>query len=423
MTSSSNKIKIKDIMIKLGQIDENEGKLMELHNEKMKNAILIAGIVLVAFNLRPSITAVGPVISDIRLDTGMSNGAAGLLTTVPLLAFALLSPLAPKIAQRFGNEWTVFGGLLLLGIGIAIRPTDLVYLLFFGTLLVGAGIAICNVLLPGIVKNRFLKVGMITGAYTLSMNFMASLGSGISVPLAHGLELGWKNGLLFWGIFTVIALLAWIPQLRKKEQTEDIVKPNPAKSSLLKSKIAWQVTFFMGLQSFLFYCLIAWLPEILVSRGIDISTAGWMVSIMQIAGLPTAFLAPYLADRYPNQRGIIIVLSTSYIIGLTLLLFGSNMVILSISILLAGASQGASIALSLALLSLRARDAKQAANLSGMAQSIGYLLAAIGPFTVGVIFDLFSSWTPSLVLFILVAIAMFAAGLGAGRDQYVTAED
>ncbi|MGP4072708.1 CynX/NimT family MFS transporter [Piscibacillus sp. B03] len=396
---------------------------MVLYNQKLKNAILIAGIVFVAFNLRPSITAVGPVISDIRMDTGMSNGVAGLLTTVPLLAFALLSPLAPKIAQRFGNEWTVFMGLILLGIGITIRPTTIVGLLFFGTLLVGAGIAVCNVLLPGIVKNTFVKVGLITGAYTLSMNFMASLGSGISVPLAHGLNLGWKKGLLFWGIFTVIALVAWIPQLRKKEQTDQVVKPNPAKGSLLKSKIAWQVTLFMGLQSFLFYCLIAWLPEILVSRGLDISTAGWMVSIMQIAGLPTAFLAPYLADRYPNQRGIIIVLSTSYILGLLLLLFGSNIFVLSLSILFAGASQGASIALSLALLSLRARDAKQAANLSGMAQSIGYLLAAIGPFTVGVIFDLFSSWTPSLVLFIIIATAMFIAGLGAGKDRYVTPEE
>lgn len=403
--------------------DKNEGKPMVLHNQKLRNAILIAGIVFVAFNLRPSITAVGPVISDIRMDTGMSNGVAGLLTTVPLLAFALLSPLAPKIAQRFGNEWTVFIGLILLGIGIAIRPTTLVGLLFFGTLLVGAGIAICNVLLPGIVKNTFVKVGLITGAYTLSMNFMASLGSGISVPLAHGIDLGWKNGLLFWGIFTVIALVAWIPQLRKKEQTDQVVKPNPAKGSLLKSKIAWQVTLFMGLQSFLFYCLIAWLPEILVSRGLDISKAGWMVSIMQIAGLPTAFLAPYLADRYPNQRGIIFVLSTSYILGLLLLLFGSNIFVLSLSILFAGASQGASIALSLALLSLRARDAKQAANLSGMAQSIGYLLAAIGPFTVGVIFDLFSSWTPSLILFIFIATAMFIAGLGAGKDRYVTPEE
>ncbi|GEL77693.1 CynX/NimT family MFS transporter [Tenuibacillus multivorans] len=391
-------------------------------NDKIKQLLFIVGIIFVAFNLRPSITAVGPIISDIRLDTGMSNGLAGMLTTLPLIAFAVLSPLTPRLAQRIGNEWTVLGGLVLLGIGILIRPSDLIWLLFFGTLLVGAGIAICNVLLPGIVKQKFsTKVGLVTGIYTLSMSFMASMGSGVSVPLARGLGFGWKNSLVFWGILTVLAILVWIPQLRVK--SGKLIEPDPTDRLMWKSKLAWQVTVFMGLQSLLFYCMIAWMPEILFSRGIDMSTAGWMVSIMQLVGLPSTLIAPYLADRLSNQRGIIMVMGVLYLIGIGFLLIGNHLLMLSLSILLIGIAQGASISLSLTFLSLRARNSRQAANLSGMAQSIGYFLAAVGPFAIGLIFDVFQSWNISIVILFAVCVIMTLAGIGAGRNEYVLPEN
>ncbi|WP_188208200.1 CynX/NimT family MFS transporter [Alkalibacillus aidingensis] len=392
--------------------------------KSIKNTLLILGIIFVAFNLRPSITAIGPLIGDIRLDTGISNSLAGLLTTLPLLAFAGLSLLTPKLARKFGNEATVMIGLILLAVGIFIRPTDFISLLFFGTLLVGSGIAICNVLLPGIVKQKFAaKVGLMTGMYTLAMSGAASIGSGVSVPMAHGLNLGWKGTLIAWGVLTIVAMIVWIPQLRKKKADEhqNVKLPNTqAKTSVWRSKIAWQVTIFMGLQSLLFYCLIAWLPEILYSRGLSLSASGWMVSILQIVGLPSTMLAPYIADRLTNQRMLMLVMGIVYFTGLTLLLVGDHLVVLSISVILVGVSQGASIGLSLTLLSLRARDAKQASNLSGMAQSVGYLLAATGPFAIGMIFDIFHSWDISLFILLIVCLFMTLAGIGAGRDEYVT---
>ncbi len=380
-----------------------------------KNTILILGIIFVAFNLRPGITAVGPLISSIRYDTGISNGLAGLLTTLPLLAFAILSPFAPKMAQKFGNEMSIMAGLLVLGLGIIIRST---FSLFTGTALVGMGIAICNVLLPGIVKERFGKVGLLTGVYTFSMGLWAGLAPGLSVPIAGYKEIGWSSSLGVWIILVVIAVLIWLPQLKTinstaKQRIEDSV------SGLWQSAIAWQVTIFMGLQSFAYFSFITWLPEILYDRGFNTETAGWMVTMLQFSGLPANFLIPVLADRLPNQKGIAVGIGVFCSAGIAGLLFSLNSISIIISIILIGIALGAAISHSLALIGLRAASAKQAADLSGMAQSAGYLLAALGPFLIGYIYDFFHTWTLPLILLMVITFVFTIAGAGAGRNQYV----
>ncbi|WP_017185689.1 CynX/NimT family MFS transporter [Alkalibacillus haloalkaliphilus] len=387
---------------------------------KLKTILLIIGIIFVAFNLRPSITAVGPIISDIRADIGISNSVAGLLTTLPLLAFAGLSLFAPKLSARFGNEWTIFIGLILLSIGIVIRPTDAVSLLFIGTFLVGSGIAICNVILPSIVKHKFAaQVGLMTGMYTLAMSGAASIASGVSVPIAHDLNFGWQGALLFWGAITIVAIIFWIPQLKRNHSDTNKQIANPTESSVWSSKLAWQVTIFMGLQSFLFYCLVTWLPEILHSDGMSLTLSGWMVSILQIVGLPSTMIAPYLAGRLVNQKPIMVVVGILYLPGFILLLVGGHIGVIVASVVLLGVAQGATIGLSLTFLSLRARNAKQAANLSGMAQSVGYLLAAVGPFVIGFMFDLTSSWNGPIITLLIVCVIMTFFGIKASRNDYV----
>ncbi|MDV2581917.1 CynX/NimT family MFS transporter [Alkalibacillus haloalkaliphilus] len=387
---------------------------------KLKTILLIIGIIFVAFNLRPSITAVGPIIGDIRADIGISNSVAGLLTTLPLLAFAGLSLFAPKLSTRFGNEWTIFIGLILLGIGIVIRPTDAVSLLFIGTFLVGSGIAICNVILPSIVKHKFAaQVGLMTGMYTLAMSGAASIASGVSVPIAHDLNFGWQGALLFWGAITIVAIIFWIPQLKRNQSDTNKQIANPTESSVWSSKLAWQVTIFMGLQSFLFYCLVTWLPEILHTGGMSLALSGWMVSILQIVGLPSTMIAPYLAGRLVNQKPIMVVVGILYLPGFILLLIGGQLWVIVTSVVLLGVAQGATIGLSLTFLSLRARNAKQAANLSGMAQSVGYLLAAIGPFVIGFMFDLTSSWNGPIITLLIVCVVMTFFGIKASRNAYV----
>ncbi len=348
----------------------------------------------------------------------MSNGAAGFLTALPLLSFAVLSPLAPKLGQRLGNERTLWLGLLILFIGVLIRSAGYTAALFFGTALIGVGIAIGNVLLPSLIKHKYPeKSGIMISLYTTSMNIFAALASGVSVPLAAQMGGGWKQAFLLWGGLALLALLIWIPQLRHRDTANKAVKLQT--SSIWASKMAWFVTIFMGLQSFLFYSSIAWFPEILRSHGIDTSTAGWMVSLMQFASLPSTFLTPVLADRVKQQRGIVAALAAVYLIGLCGLLAGGSHTTLAIWMVIIGIGQGSSISLALALIGLRSENAQQAAALSGMSQSFGYLLAAVGPIFVGYLFDQTHSWTMPIVLLIAALIVMGAAGLGAGRDRYI----
>lgn len=380
----------------------------------------MVGIIFIAFTLRPALTAVGPLVGSIRADTGISNGLAGLLTTLPLIAFATISPLTPKFAEKIGTELCILAGLLLLGSGIIIRSVGMLGALFTGTVLIGLGIAICNVLLPGIVKRSFPgKVGLLTGIYTLSMGIWAGIAPGLSTPLAQGMSLGWQAALRIWAILVLIAVFIWIPQLKKKNYSAAIPPLESANSSIWLSPIAWQVTFFMGLQSLIYFSFTAWLPEILHSEGMSISASGWMVTLLQFSGLPANFIIPVLADRLPNQKGIALGIGAFCFIGLVGLLSSGSTIISTISIIFIGIALGAAISHSLTLIGLRAANAKQAADLSGMAQCVGYLLAALGPFIIGYLFDLFHSWAIPLIMLGAVSLLMTIAGFGAGRNQYV----
>lgn len=385
-----------------------------------RNTLLIFGIIFVAFNLRPSITAVGPLIGSIRTDTGMSNSVAGLITTLPLLAFAFLSPLAPKLAQKIGKEMTIFLALIFLGIGLVIRSSGMVFTLFLGTAIIGVGIAFCNVILPGIVKQSFpLKVGLMTGIYTVSMGAFAGIAPGISVPLANKLHMGWQGSLSVWIVLIGVALFVWFPQVKKSEFSAHTKVFSTQKTSMLSSPLAWQVTLFMGLQSLIYFCFITWLPEMLYSQGISAATAGWMVSILQFSGIPANFIIPVIADRLSNQKSLAIGIGALCLIGILGLLIGGNIILITFSIMCIGIGTGAAISLALTLIGLRVVNAEQAANLSGMAQSIGYFLAALGPFFLGFLFDILHSWTVPLLLLILVTFIMTVVGYGAGRNQYV----
>ncbi|UOQ95414.1 MFS transporter [Halobacillus shinanisalinarum] len=393
-------------------------------NMDVKKVLFIIGIIFVAFNLRPAITSVGPLISSITADLGISNAAAGFITTLPLLSFAVFSLLAPKLGHRFGYERMVFIGLLTLIMGIVIRFISLTVTLFVGTALVGIGIAISNVLLPGIIKGNYpQKVGLMTAVYTTCMSVFSAIGTGLSIPLAKGLGLGWEKTLLCWALLALLAAVIWLPQIRKPAKLDDPKTSALQGASIWRSKIAWQVTIFMGLQSFLFYSMITWLPEILNGRGLSISTAGWMVSVMQLTGLPMTFLTPVFATRFQNQRGIVGMIGCLYTAGLLGVLLGSNIPMLTVSVMLMGAGQAASISLALTLLGLRAGNAQQSAALSGMSQSVGYLLAAAGPVLIGILIDVTASVNVPLLLFIAIIIVMVTAGLGAGRNQTVFNEN
>ena len=383
--------------------------------------LLISAIIIVAFNLRPGITSVGPLIGMIRDDVGLANWSAGLLTSLPLVAFAIMSPIAPKLGNKYTNERAMLIGLVILILGIGTRSISNAILLFSGTLLVGFGIAILNVLLPGFIKSSFpTKVGVITGIYTTSMSLMAAGGSGLSVPLATGLGLGWKLALAVWVIPATLGLSIWVYLAKKQPKGKTIeVKSFQSNNRMWKDKLAWQVALYMGLQSFLFYVTISWLPEILHHQGISMATAGWMLSFTQFIGLPASFAIPVLAEKFTSQRILVGILSTLSIIGYGGLLVSNSFPILIISCICIGFFLAGTFALALTFLGIRAKTPKDAAELSGMAQSLGYILAAFGPILIGFLFDITGSWTVSIITIIVDAMLVFMFGMFAGRNRYV----
>ncbi|WP_163970604.1 CynX/NimT family MFS transporter [Oceanobacillus halotolerans] len=400
-----------------------EGQLANKQTKRLYRFLLIVGIIVVAFNLRPAITSVGPLIGVIRDDIGLSNWSAGILTSLPLVAFAIMSPVAPRLGNRLTNERALLLGLILLFIGITVRSISMVFLLFVGTLFIGLGIAICNVLLPGVVKEKFpTKVGLMTSVYSTSMGIFAATASGVSVPLASGLNLGWQSALIVWATPTVIGIIIWIYLSRKDKQDQDEIEMQYVSTSdnrMWKSPLAWQVAAFMGLQSFLFYVTISWLPEILHDYGVSMETAGWMLSFTQFVGLPASFLVPVIAGRFKSQRGIVLLMGAFAVTGYGGLLLGNSYVVMVISTILIGFTLSGSFALALAFLGMRARTSRQAAELSGMAQACGYVLAAVGPMFIGFLYDVTHVWTVPLITLIVVSLLVVSFGMGAGRNKYV----
>lgn len=380
--------------------------------------LTVIGILLMSATLRAPITVLSPLIGNIRGETGIGNAMAGMLTTLPLLAFSVLSLLAPKMARRFGTEWTLFTGLILITIGLIVRYFNPVWMLFVGTALVGVGIALGNVLLPSLVKRDFQHhLGIMTGAYAVVMNGMAGLASGISIPLSSGVGLGWRGALSIWVIPTFIVLLIWIPLL--KQPKPSLSTNRHPKRSLWSSSLAWQVTFFMGLQSLFFYITIAWMPDILQTKGFSEAASGWILSSMQFVSLPATFIIPIMAARFHTQRGLVSISMLGLLAGVAGLMVG-NQTVTIISVLLMGLCCGAAFSLATMFFMLRARDSETSAELSGMAQSVGYLLAAAGPTVFGLLHDLTNSWMTPLWLLILSAALMWIAGMGAGRKAYVS---
>lgn len=395
---------------------------------KRYKILLIVGIMFIAFNLRAPLTAIGSLVNLIKDDLHISNTLAGFITTIPLLVFAILSPFISKISSKIGNSHMMFLGMIILIFGELIRSYTNLIGLFIGTILIGVGIAIGNVLIPSIIKHNFpSKIASITSIYTPCMSVFAAIGSGFSIPLALEKGLGWRNTLSIWALLGIITLIIWIPQLkRKSEKIIDINENTNLNNKVLKntksiwkSSLAWQVSIFMGLQSILFYILISWLPLILQDYGMTSENSGYMTLFFQLICVPSSFIASQVASKFKDQKVVAITTNVIYLLGFICLFVGGNTTLFFLSLTFIGIGSGAAVSLALSFMGLRASNAKEASELAGMAQSIGYLLSAIGPSLVGYIYDYTGSFRIPMTLFILLAIGLIIFSFGAGRNKYV----
>ncbi|KOP82686.1 CynX/NimT family MFS transporter [Cytobacillus solani] len=383
--------------------------------------VMIIGIIFVATNLRSPLTSVGPLVGFIRDSMHISNTLAGMITTLPLLAFAFFSPIVPRLGRKFGMEPIVLASLIILTLGIILRSLSGVATLYIGTAVIGLAISVCNVLLPSLIKREFpTKIGLMTGVYSISMNLLGAIASGISVPIAIHLGFGWQGALGIWGFLSFVSILTWLPQMKRRNRNAANIhiKTDDSRVNVWTSAIAWQVSLFMGLQSMLFYVLIAWLPEILKVQGISSDRSGWLLTIMQLALLPFTFIVPVIAGRMSSQRSLVTITSGLLLAGTLGLLYGSSSLIV-LWVILFGIGGGFAFSLAMMFFSLRTKNSHQAAELSGMAQSVGYLLAAIGPTLFGYIHDATSSWTIPLLILVGASVLLLICGLGAARDRFI----
>ncbi|NKX52993.1 CynX/NimT family MFS transporter [Arthrobacter mobilis] len=381
--------------------------------------LALVGILLIAVNLRVSFVSVGPLLGQLRADLGLGAAAAGLLTSLPLVGFALFSPLAPAAARRLGLDRTLWVALAVLSGGILLRSAALPGAVWIGTGLLGLAIAFLNVLLPGLVKRDFPhRVGGVTGIYFALTTIVAALGSGLVVPIAGDAPNGWRLALGVWAGLGLLALAWFLPRLRRRAAAaaEDAGQA-PEYRSPWTSALGWQVTLFMGLQSLPFFVLATWLPSIEASYGVDAVTSGWHLFWFQVCGVLGSLSMPAVLHRLPDQRlpgAAASLLALAAYLGLML---APGMSLLWTVLL--GLACGSSIVVALSLFSLRTRHHQQAAALSGMAQSVGYLLAAAAPIGFGALYDLTGGWTLPLGLTAVLMVFMGVFAVLAGRRRYI----
>lgn len=380
-----------------------------------QGALLIAGILTIATTLRVTFTGAAPLLDAIRADYGLSTAQTGMLTTLPLLAFALVSPLAAGVARRVGMERSLFAAMLLICLGVAVRSLPSPAWLFIGTAIIGCGIALGNVLLPGILKRDFPgQVAKLTGAYSLTMGAAAALGSALVVPVAT-MGAGWHGALLTLMVFPLLAVLLWLPQLKHQEVANLTASPVTHGRGIWRSALAWQLTLFLGINSLIYYVVIGWLPAILISYGYSEAGAGSLHGLLQLATASPGILVPLILHRLRDHRGIAVIIALLCAMSAAGFVLWPEQAVLWT--LMFGFGSGGTMILGLTFIGLRARSAHQAAALSGMAQSVGYLLAACGPPLMGKIHDVTGTWHSPLFACAGLSVVMALSGAFAARDR------
>jgi len=390
--------------------------------------LAVIGLVLVAINLRPAVTSLGPVLEEVRVSLGMSAAVAGLLTSVPAVCFAVIGSTAPLLARRWGTGGVIALGTTSLTLGLVLRPFAGGTASFIAlTALALAGIALANVLLPVVVKQRFPdRVGAMTGLYSVALNLGASTAAAVTVPLTTGAFGGdWRLGLGVWAVVAAAALPVWILLARDRVPHSVPVPPLAAAATarpdaalhLRRQPIAWALAVYFGLQSTAAYVIMGWLPQIFRDAGLSAGTAGLLFAVTALLGVPLSFVLSALAGRLPRQSGVAVLIGLFGMAGYAGLWADPAAAPWLWAVLLGVAN--CSFPLVLTMIALRGRDAATVARLSAFAQSTGYLLSVPGPIVVGVLYDHTGSWRIPLVLMALLMVPQMVAGALAGRDRQI----
>ncbi|BBF99091.1 MULTISPECIES: CynX/NimT family MFS transporter [Pseudonocardia] len=377
--------------------------------------LLVVGVALAAMNLRPAVTSMSSVLGEVRDGLGASASWTSLLTAVPTICFGLAAIIAPLLGRRLGVARAIGVAMAVLTVGLVLRVVDGPWVVLGGTFIAASGIAIGNVLIPVVVKESFPHaVGRVTGIYTAAL----AAGGGFGAAFTPMLEplLGWRGAVGAWAALSAGALVVWATGARHGATPASRIADGERRS-MLRRPLAWAVTAFFGLQACVAYVAMGWLSELFVSEGIPRTTAGLMLALINIIGIPLSFLIPPIALNRNSQSGWIVGLascSLAAIVGLAVapaaapwlwtVLLGVGMAVFP---------------LGLGLIALRTRETSETTDLSAMAQGFGYLLGASGPFLFGVLHGITGTWTASLALLAAVIVAEMILGWVVGRPRFV----
>ncbi|WP_105102585.1 MFS transporter [Microbulbifer pacificus] len=375
--------------------------------------ILFAGLFLVAGCLRAPVTGVGPVLGMLQSDLGLSAATAGLLVTLPLLMFSLGSLFAPGLARRWGLNTIILAALLIIVTGVLLRSAGSIALLFLGTAVIGMGIALGNVLLPSLIKSDFsARVPLATSLSGVAMSVVGALVSVTVVPLS--LQFGWQSGLATVAVFPLCALFIWV---LRTPAAGGSGRAERGGNRIWRSIPAWQITLFLGTNSLMFYSMASWLPEILTEAGFSAAYAGTLHGEMQLAAaLAGLSLAPLMA-RFRDQRSVAVAMASLIAVSLVGLLLLPSWAVVWVALF--GFGSTACFLLAIMFLAFRTRTPAQAAGLSGMAQFVGYLLAAGGPPLLGILREWGGGWQLPLQVGIAITLLMAICGACAGRESKI----
>lgn len=394
---------------------------MDAQPRKSAALVVLIPILLLAFNLRPVAASVGPVLGDISHDLAMSGTAAGLLTSLPALCFAGFGAIAPGLARRWGDHATVAVALLALTTGQVARAFASNAVVFLGlSVLALAGMAICNVLVPSLVRTHFPnRIGLATSLYSLSLALGVTLASIGVVPLALALG-GWRGAFAAAASTAVAALLCWLPMLRFNRNRRRVIPGGPRHYRILdvaRTRIGWAMALYFAIQSAQAYSVFGWLPSIYMDAGMSQVSAGFMLGITTGLGVIPAFLVPVWVGRVERPVGMLMIIQVSQVAGfLGLMLAPMTLPWLWAGLLAIGL---AGFPFFLTLIGMRARTASGTAVLSGFSQSVGYALAATGPLAVGVVHEYLQDWTIPILMQLSLVVPMTVFGLAMTKPWFI----
>ncbi|WP_173158140.1 CynX/NimT family MFS transporter [Phytohabitans suffuscus] len=381
-------------------------------------ALVLTGILLVALNLRIAITSLGALLEEVRTGLQLSGAMAGVVTTMPTIAFAAFGALAPWLVRRFSPGRVVVAAMVALVAGEVVRVATGSTVVFIATsALALAGIAVANILLPLLVRQHFPnRTGLVTGAYTVSLTAGASVAAASAVPIADAFG-SWRAGLGAWSVLALIAVLPWLPAVLRRTSAHATAPRLVGRVRPARTRVGWAMAIYFGTQALSGYATMGWLAQLFRDSGYRPQAAGLLLAGVTAVGIPVALVMPALAMRLRSLRPLVLALSAMMIasyVGLALAPHDGAVawvVLLSIG-------QGA-FPLALVTIGLRARTPEGTVALSAFTQCLGYLIAALGPLVVGTLYEITGGWNLPIGFLIAAALVQVVAGLAVARPRFV----